>query len=131
MFERFTAPARQVVGFAQDEARLLERHYIGSEHLLLGLLRSEEGAAADVLTDLGVTLERLRGAERRLRRRAHLGPEPLHPARQEGARARAEGGIRLQGRLPSRPRTSCSRSRGWARAGPRASCSTSAPTPST
>ena len=55
MFERFTAPARQMVGFAQDEARLLEHNYIGSEHLLLGLLRAEEGVAADVLKDLRIT----------------------------------------------------------------------------
>lgn len=64
MFERFTAPARQMVAFAQDEARLLEHNYIGSEHLLLGLLLSEEGVAADVLTDLGITLERVRDAVR-------------------------------------------------------------------
>lgn len=64
MFERFTAPARQMVVFAQDEARLLEHNYIGSEHLLLGLLRAEEGVAADVLTDLGITLERVRDAVR-------------------------------------------------------------------
>ena len=64
MFERFTAPARQMVVFAQDEARLLEHNYIGSEHLLLGLLRAEEGVAADVLKDLGVTLERVRDAVR-------------------------------------------------------------------
>ena len=62
MFERFTAPARQMVGFAQDEARLLEHNYIGSEHLLLGLLRAEAGVAADVLKDLGITLERVRDA---------------------------------------------------------------------
>ena len=64
MFERFTAPARQMVGFAQDEARLLEHDYVGTEHLLLGLVRAEEGVAADVLTDLGITLERVRDAVR-------------------------------------------------------------------
>jgi hypothetical protein len=62
MFEHFTAPARQMVVFAQDEAGLLEQNYLGSEHLLLGLLRAEEGVAADVLKDLGITLERVRGA---------------------------------------------------------------------
>ena len=64
MFERFTAPARQMVVFAQDEARLLEHNYIGSEHLLLGLLRAEEGVAAGVLNDLGITLERVRDVVR-------------------------------------------------------------------
>jgi ATP-dependent Clp protease ATP-binding subunit ClpC len=64
MFERFTAPARQMVGFAQVEARLLEHNYLGSEHLLLGLLRAEEGVAADVLKDLGITLERVRDVVR-------------------------------------------------------------------
>jgi hypothetical protein len=64
MFERFTAPARQMVVFARDEARLLEHNYMGSEHLLLGLLRAEEGVAADVLKDLGITLERVRDLAR-------------------------------------------------------------------
>jgi ATP-dependent Clp protease ATP-binding subunit ClpC len=64
MFERFTAPARQTVVFAQDEARLLGHGHMGSEHLLLGLLRAEEGVAAGVLKDLGITLERVRDAVR-------------------------------------------------------------------
>ena len=64
MFERFTAPARQMVVFAQVEARLREHNYIGSEHLLLGLLRAEEGVAAKVLKDLGITLERVSDAVR-------------------------------------------------------------------
>ena len=57
MFERFTERARQVVVLAQDEARSLRHNYIGTEHLLLGLLREEEGLAARVLDFLGVTLE--------------------------------------------------------------------------
>jgi ATP-dependent Clp protease ATP-binding subunit ClpA len=57
VFERFTEPARQVVVFAQDEARKLKHNYIGTEHLLLGLLREEEGMAARVLESLGVGLE--------------------------------------------------------------------------
>ena len=43
MFERFTERARQVVVLAQDEARTLKHNYIGTEHILLGLLREEEG----------------------------------------------------------------------------------------
>ena len=46
MFERFTERARQVVVLAQDEARALKHNYIGTEHLLLGLLGEEEGIGA-------------------------------------------------------------------------------------
>ena len=60
MFERFTATARHTVGFAHDEAGFLGHNYIGSEHLLLGLLRTEEGGAARVLEERGITLERAR-----------------------------------------------------------------------
>jgi ATP-dependent Clp protease ATP-binding subunit ClpA len=64
MFERFTAPARQTVVFAQDEARSLEHSHMGSEHLLLGLARAEAGVAAGVLKNLGITVERVRDAVR-------------------------------------------------------------------
>ena len=49
MFERFTERARQVVVLAQEEARILKHNYIGTEHILLGLLREEEGQAAAVV----------------------------------------------------------------------------------
>src|SRR6266481_1120741 len=57
MFERFTERARQVVVLAQDEARALKHNYIGTEHILLGLLREEEGLAARVLESLDITVE--------------------------------------------------------------------------
>ena len=60
MFARFTEPARQVVVLAQDEARALKHNYIGTEHLLLGLLRDEDGIAARVLAELGVTVDAVR-----------------------------------------------------------------------
>ena len=60
MFERFTEPARQVVVLAQNEARGLRHNYIGTEHLLLGLLREREGLAAQALASLGVRCEELR-----------------------------------------------------------------------
>ncbi len=60
MFERFTEQARQVVVLAQDEARALKHNYIGTEHLLLGLLCEKEGLAARVLGELGVTVEPVR-----------------------------------------------------------------------
>src|ERR687891_742939 len=60
MFERFTERARQVVVLAQEEARTLKHNYIGTEHILLGLLREEEGLAARVLESLDITTERVR-----------------------------------------------------------------------
>jgi ATP-dependent Clp protease ATP-binding subunit ClpC len=60
VFERFTERARQVVVLAQDEARRLQHNYIGTEHLLLGLLREEEGLAARVLEGLGITADEVR-----------------------------------------------------------------------
>ena len=60
VFERFTERARLVTVFAQEEARALKHHYIGTEHVLLGLLRQEEGLAARVLESLGITVERVR-----------------------------------------------------------------------
>ena len=60
MFERFTERARQVVVLAQDEARELRHDYIGTEHVLLGLLREEDGVAARVLASLGVELDAVR-----------------------------------------------------------------------
>ena len=60
MFERFTERARQVVVLAQEEARTLKHNYIGTEHILLGLLREEEGLAARVLDSLDITVEDVR-----------------------------------------------------------------------
>jgi ATP-dependent Clp protease ATP-binding subunit ClpC len=60
LFERFTERARQVVVLAQNEARALEHNYIGTEHILLGLLREEEGVAARVLESFDITVEDVR-----------------------------------------------------------------------
>jgi ATP-dependent Clp protease ATP-binding subunit ClpC len=60
MFERFTESARQAVVLAQDEARALRHDYIGTEHILLGMLREEQGLAARVLGPLGITIEAAR-----------------------------------------------------------------------
>jgi ATP-dependent Clp protease ATP-binding subunit ClpC len=57
MFERFTDRARRVVVLAQEEARRLEHNYIGTEHILLGLLREDQGAAASALAAANVTLD--------------------------------------------------------------------------
>ncbi len=60
MFERFTDRARRVVVLAQDEARLLRHNYIGTEHILLGLVQEGEGVAAKVLDRLGISLDAVR-----------------------------------------------------------------------
>jgi ATP-dependent Clp protease ATP-binding subunit ClpC len=60
MFERFTERARKVVVLAQDEARHFNHNYIGTEHLLLGLLREDEGVAAQALYSLNVALDEVR-----------------------------------------------------------------------
>src|SRR5215469_15453581 len=57
MFERFTAKARHAVVLAQEEAREMGHNYIGTEHILLGLVHESEGLAARVLSDFGTTLE--------------------------------------------------------------------------
>ena len=60
MFERFTDRARRVVVLAQEEARLLNHNYIGTEHILLGLIHEGEGVAAKSLESLGISLEGVR-----------------------------------------------------------------------
>src|ERR1017187_2726105 len=60
MFERFTDRARRVVVLAQEEARLLDHGYIGTEHLLLGLIHEGEGVAAKALESLGISLAAVR-----------------------------------------------------------------------
>jgi ATP-dependent Clp protease ATP-binding subunit ClpC len=74
VFERFTERAREVVVLAQDEARALRHNYIGTEHILLGLLREEEGLAARVLESLDITVEEVRAQVARI-----IGPgdEPI------------------------------------------------------
>src|ERR671939_1682400 len=60
MFERFTERARQVVVLAQEEARTLKHNYIGTEHILLGLVRENEGVAARILLDFDADSEKIR-----------------------------------------------------------------------
>jgi hypothetical protein len=60
MFERFTDRARRVVVLAQEEARHLDHNYIGTEHILLGLIHEGEGVAARALTELNISLEAVR-----------------------------------------------------------------------
>jgi hypothetical protein len=60
MFERFTDRARRVVVLAQEEARMLNHDYVGTEHVLLALIREGEGVAAKALASLGISLEAVR-----------------------------------------------------------------------
>src|SRR5215470_7559766 len=60
MFERFTDRARRVVVLAQEEARMLNHNYIGTEHILLGLIHEGEGVAAKALESLGISLQAVR-----------------------------------------------------------------------
>jgi ATP-dependent Clp protease ATP-binding subunit ClpC len=80
----YTSRAKKVLELAMAEARELDHSYVGTEHLLLGLLREEKGIAATVLTDLGVTLQAARGETLRL-----LGTEG--PPGQAAAAAAAPG----------------------------------------
>jgi ATP-dependent Clp protease ATP-binding subunit ClpC len=61
-FDKFTERARKVLSLAQEEAQRLYHNYIGTEHLLLGLVREREGVAGKVLTSFGVDLEKVRKA---------------------------------------------------------------------
>lgn len=72
MFNRFTERARKVIVFAKEEARRLNHDYIGTEHLLLGLIREGEGVAAAVLQKLGLDLETIRIEVEKL---VHPGPQ--------------------------------------------------------
>jgi ATP-dependent Clp protease ATP-binding subunit ClpC len=60
MFEKFTDRARLVVVLAQEEARMLDHDYIGTEHILLGLIHEGEGVGAKALESLGISLEAVR-----------------------------------------------------------------------
>jgi ATP-dependent Clp protease ATP-binding subunit ClpC len=84
MFERFTDQARRVVVLAQEEARMLGHNYIGTEHLLLGLLAEGEGTAARALSSMEISLE---------------------AAREQVAEIIGEGTGQLTGHIPFTPRT--------------------------
>jgi ATP-dependent Clp protease ATP-binding subunit ClpC len=61
-FDKFTERTREVLSLAQEEAQRFQHNYIGTEHLLLGLVREGEGVAANVLSNLGVDLNKVRDA---------------------------------------------------------------------
>src|SRR5919204_454818 len=80
MFERFTDRARRVVVLAQEESRLLSHNYIGTEHILLGLVREREGVGAQILWSHPLTAEQVRESV------LQLLPGPGEVARRRGTR---------------------------------------------
>ncbi|MRH89822.1 hypothetical protein GFY24_20640 [Nocardia sp. SYP-A9097] len=98
MFERFTDHARRAVVLAQDEGKLLNHDYIGTEHLLLGILREGEGVAARVLADLAVDLKEVRDrVETIIGRGAHepSGHVPFTPRAKQVLQLSLEQSIQL------------------------------------
>ncbi len=111
MFERFTDRARRVVVLAQEEARMLSHNYIGTEHILLGLIHEGDGVAAKALESLGISLEAVRAQVEEIIGQGQQAPErahPVHAARQEGPRAVACARRCSSATTTSAPSTSCS-----------------------
>src|SRR5258708_8184818 len=79
MFERFTDRARRVVVLAQEEARMLNHHYIGTEPVLLGLIPEGAGAAAKALESLGISLDAVRQPVHEIIRPRHQPPSRHNP----------------------------------------------------
>jgi ATP-dependent Clp protease ATP-binding subunit ClpC len=74
MFEKFTDRARRVVVLAQEEARILNHDYIGTEHILLGLIHEGEGVAAKALNSIGISLEQMRQQVEEIIGRGEISP---------------------------------------------------------
>jgi ATP-dependent Clp protease ATP-binding subunit ClpA len=98
MFERFTDRARRVVTLAQEEATRLDHGYIGTEHILLGLIREGEGAAAQALEALGISLDA-----------AGTRPCPTWPNESSSSPARSNGSAPCSASTASTPEASSRR----------------------
>ena len=115
----YTSRAKKVLELAMSEARELNHSYVGTEHLLLGLLREEKGIAAQVLTDAGVNLEAARAETLRLlgtempQQRAARRPRPGRRPQPAGAQGREE--VQDAGARSLLPRPHAARRRGAAR----------------
>jgi ATP-dependent Clp protease ATP-binding subunit ClpA len=94
VFERFTDEARRVVVLSQEESRLLDHDHIGTHHLLLGLIHEGDGAAAQALAALGVTLDGARGQVERIVGRGSSGPVSGHIPFTPGAKKALELSLR-------------------------------------
>ena len=86
MFERFTDRTRRVLVYAQEEARLLDHNFIGTEHILLGLIHEGEGLAAKALENLGISFQAVRE-----RVEGTIGPDGSGPPGTLPFTAREEG----------------------------------------
>ena len=120
-FDKFTERARKVLSLAQEEAQRFNHHYIGTEHLLLGLVREGEGVAARVLTNMGVELHKVRSAVEFIIGRgegAGHWRDRADPQRQEGHRAGRRRGAPPRTTTTSAPSTCCSAWSARARASP-------------
>ncbi len=100
----YTSRAKKVLELAMSEARELNHTYVGTEHLLLGLLREEKGIAAQVLTDAGVNLDAARAETLRLLG-TEMPPQGDRPQPQPGAAARRSRRRRRARRSPRRRRS--------------------------
>src|SRR5919204_3898014 len=98
MFERFTERARQVVVLAQEEALTLKHNYIGTEHILLGLVRENEGVAARILLDFDADSEKIRNEVIRML----SGPGGRRQSGSGGGGAAAAGGAPGEGKKSSK-----------------------------
>ncbi|NTU76153.1 MAG: NDP-hexose 4-ketoreductase, partial [Anaerolineaceae bacterium] len=81
---------QKVLEFAIEEARRMGHHYIGTEHLLLGLVRSEDGQAMEVLRKLGVTAEQIRRQTRRVLQESSSAPTSAGPAQNPAPKSKEE-----------------------------------------
>jgi ATP-dependent Clp protease ATP-binding subunit ClpA len=122
MFERFTDRARRVIVLAQEEARMLNHNYIGTEHILLGLIREGHGVGAKALESMGISLDAVRHeVEEIIGRGQEARPGPLRCLSSRCARPWHSA------TLTSAPSTSCSASSVRATAWPRRCWSSWAP----
>jgi ATP-dependent Clp protease ATP-binding subunit ClpA len=115
MFERFTDRARRVVVLAQEEARMLNHNYIGTEHILLGLIHEGEGVAAKALESLGISLEAVRQQVEEIIGQGQQAPSghiPFTPRAKKVLEPRRSSSATTT----SAPSTSCSASSARARA---------------
>src|SRR2546430_11386221 len=98
-FDRFTKKARQVLTYAQEEAQLMNHGYIGTEHLLLGLVREQTGIPAKILHDLGVDLQKTREIVEEMvgtGKRGQLGRGNLTPRPKRGIQLACDEARRLE-----------------------------------
>ena len=131
MFERFSDGARRAIVLAQDEARRLNHDHIGTEHILLGILRDGEGVAADALGALGITLDAVRQQVEEIIGRGKKVPSgdvPFTPRAKKVLELSLREAMHFHHDYNIGPSTSCSACSGRVRAWPPRRWSGSAPT---